>query len=68
MKAHKLSVREIQILKAVCLDLTAKQIAGKLHIGVSTVDFHKTNLYRKTKTKGVAGLVKFALRNAIIKL
>jgi len=55
----ELSGRELEILKEFCNGLTEKEIADKLHISAHTVHFHKKNLYAKTNTHNIAGLLKF---------
>jgi DNA-binding CsgD family transcriptional regulator len=44
---------------------TSKEIAEILFIGKQTVDFHRLNIYEKTGTKTLAGLIKFAINNQI---
>jgi DNA-binding NarL/FixJ family response regulator len=61
-----LTEREIEILKEICKGNTNKQIADNLHITYNTVDFHRGNIYAKTKSKNVTDLVRYAIRNGII--
>ncbi len=58
-----LSDREAEILKLACDGKLNKQIAGLLNIRESTVDFHKKNLYVKTKSDSMASLIKYAIKN-----
>jgi DNA-binding NarL/FixJ family response regulator len=60
-----LTQREIDILKHVCNERTNKQIAELLDISVDTVDFHRKSIYRKTNSKSIVSLVKYAIRNGI---
>lgn len=62
----KLSVRETQILNLVASDLTDEEIAGKLMIGKRTVEAHRRNIYTKTRTKSVIGLIQYAINNNLI--
>jgi FixJ family two-component response regulator len=64
---NALSEREIQVLRLVCDDFLSKHIARKLKITASTVNFHRMSLYRKSKAKGLAGLVKWAIRQRHVK-
>jgi len=61
-----LTERETEILKQICEDRTNKQIADSLRITVRTVDFHRGNIYKKTKSSTVAGLVMYAVRNGLV--
>lgn len=61
-----LTEREIDVLKLLCKEKTNKEVGAILSITPSTVDFHRRNIYSKTKCKNIAGLVKYAIRNGII--
>lgn len=61
-----LSEREIDVLKLLCQQKTAKEIGEKLFITKRTVEGHKNNLFAKTGAKNVAGLVIYAVQNGII--
>lgn len=60
-----LSKREIEVLQQVCSEKQAKEIAAALNISESTVEFHKRNLYTKTQSDSIVGLVKYAIRTGI---
>lgn len=62
-----LSEREVDVLKLLCQQKTAKEIGEKLFITKRTVEGHKNNLFTKTGAKNVAGLVIYAVQNGIIK-
>jgi DNA-binding NarL/FixJ family response regulator len=66
LSKKSLSEREILILKEICNGGTNKIISNKLYIAPSTVDFHRANIYKKTKTKSIANLVIYAIKNGII--
>ncbi|MDO9000242.1 MAG: response regulator transcription factor [Bacteroidota bacterium] len=61
-----LSERETSVLKEICNGLGNKLISEKLFISASTVDFHKGNIYKKTKTKNAVDLVMYAIKNGIV--
>lgn len=63
---HSLRPREIQVLKLACLGKKNKEIAQKLNLTISTIDFHKRNIYKKTRTENIAQLVLFAIRSNLI--
>ncbi len=64
----KLSDIEIQVLILTCNDIPAKQIGVDMCKSKRTIDGYRQSLYKKTNTNGIAGLVKYALRNNIIEL
>lgn len=66
IKNNHLSVREIEVLKLIANEKTSKEIAELLFIGKQTVDFHRQNIYEKTQTKTLAGLIKYAINNQLV--
>lgn len=54
-----LTPRELQIIKCLIKHYSNKQIADELFISERTVETHRKNIYRKTKTKGEASLIQF---------
>lgn len=63
-----LTGREREILKLLADGLSAKQVAAQLNLSVKTVDVHKTNLMRKLDLHDRAELIKWAIRNRVIRL
>jgi DNA-binding NarL/FixJ family response regulator len=63
---HKLSEREIEIIKLLALGLTSFQIAEKLFIAAHTVKTHRKNILRKIDAHTTNELVQFALNHKII--
>lgn len=61
-----LTEREIDVLKLICNQYTAKEIAEKLFISAKTVEAHKSNLMLKTGVRNTAGLIIYAVKNKII--
>ena len=61
-----LSEREIDVLKAVALGLSNKEIAEKLFISINTVVTHRKNITEKLGIKTIAGLTVYALMNNFI--
>jgi two-component system nitrate/nitrite response regulator NarL len=64
--ATELSIREIEVLKLLVQELTTKQIAEKLFVSERTIETHRKNLLRKTSSKNIVGLIKYAYLNKII--
>jgi len=58
-EAH-LTERELEIIRLIENELSNRQIAEKLFISERTVETHRKNIFRKTQTNSVIGLVKYA--------
>ncbi len=65
-KVSSLTIRELEILKLIELEKNNKQIADELFISERTVETHRKNIYRKTDTNSVIGLIKYAYLNKLI--
>lgn len=66
IERNKLTEREIEVLKLICFQKTAKEIGEKLFITPRTVEGHKSNLFIKTEARNIAGLVIYAIQNDYI--
>ncbi|HNR19150.1 MAG: response regulator transcription factor [Bacteroidetes bacterium] len=64
--ASALTVREIEIVKLIGLEMTNAQIGDKLFISERTVETHRKNIFRKTNTKTVVGLLKYAYEHKLL--
>jgi two-component system nitrate/nitrite response regulator NarL len=64
-EAH-LTNREIEILQLIEKEYNNKQIAEALFISERTVETHRKNIFRKTSTNSVIGLVKYAYEHRLI--
>ena len=64
-EAH-LTAREIEIIKLIEKENNNKQIAETLFISERTVETHRKNIFRKTNTSSVIGLVKYAYEHKLI--
>jgi two-component system nitrate/nitrite response regulator NarL len=62
----QLTVREIEIIQLIEKELSNKDIANKLFISERTVETHRKNIFRKTKTSSVIGLIKYAYEHKLI--
>jgi DNA-binding NarL/FixJ family response regulator len=62
----QLTLREIEIIRLIEKELSNKDIAEQLFISERTVETHRKNIFRKTKTNSVIGLVKFAYEHKLI--
>jgi len=64
-QAH-LTNREIEIVRLIEKEYNNKQIAEALFISERTVETHRKNIFRKTNTNSVIGLVKYAYEHKLI--
>ena len=61
-----LTEKEIQFLKLVATELTYKEVADHMNVGVRTVDGYRDAMFQKLKVKSRVGLVIFAVKNGIV--
>ncbi len=62
-----LTEREIDIIECIAKEMTNAEMAKALFISERTVETHRKNIFRKTGSRSVLGLVKFALDKGFIK-
>ena len=61
-----LSDREKMVLRLICMEFTAQEIAQKMELSSRTVEAIKDRLMDRFGSKNTAGLVFFAVRNHLI--
>ena len=61
-----LTRREIEIIRLIDQERSNRQIADQLCISERTVETHRKNIFRKTGTQSVLGLIKYAHENRIL--
>lgn len=61
--AQSLTEREQEIVSLIAKEYSSAQIAEKLFISQFTVDTHRKNILKKTNTKTLVGLIKYAIEN-----
>lgn len=61
-----LSDRERDVLKYICMEFTAQEIAQKMDISPRTVEAIKDRLMERFGSKNTAGLVFFAVKNNLV--
>jgi DNA-binding NarL/FixJ family response regulator len=62
-----LTCREIEIITLIALEFSGKEISEKLFISTNTVETHRKNIMKKLNAKNTISLVKYALKNSLIK-
>jgi len=63
----KLTLREIEIVRLIVQEYLTKEIAETLKISKHTVETHRKHIFRKTGTKSVIGLLKYAYEHKLMK-
>jgi two-component system, NarL family, nitrate/nitrite response regulator NarL len=61
-----LTERELDVLRLIAKEFSNKEIADKLFISERTVETHRKNIFRKTKTTSLVGLIKFAYEHKLV--
>ncbi|GAB1450029.1 response regulator transcription factor [Draconibacterium sp.] len=61
-----LTERELEIIKLIAKEFSNKQIADQLFISERTVETHRKNIFRKTNSNNIVGLIKYAYNNNMI--
>jgi len=62
----RLTPREIEIIRLIEQECSNKQISDKLFISERTVESHRKNIFRKTNTQSLIGLIKYAYSMKLI--
>ena len=63
-----LTTREREILQLIAGEYSNAAIAEKLFISERTVETHRKNIFTKTKSKSIIGLIQYALKHHLILL
>lgn len=62
----QLTEREMEIIRLIDQECSNKEIAKTLFISERTVETHRKNIFRKTKTNSVIGLIKYAYEHKLV--
>ncbi|MFE3847409.1 response regulator [Flavobacterium sp. LB3P45] len=62
-----LTGREVEIITLISLEYSGKEISEQLYISINTVETHRKNIMKKLKLKNTISLVKYAIKNNLIK-
>ncbi len=65
---ERISNREREVLIGIAEGLSNKEIAGRLGVGVRTIETHRERIMRKLNIHSVAGLTRFAIQKGLITL
>lgn len=64
--AVRLTDRELEVLRLIEREYSNKKIAEILFISERTVETHRKNIFRKTQTNSVIGLIKYAYEHKLV--
>jgi DNA-binding CsgD family transcriptional regulator len=62
-----LTSREKEVLMLVLQEQTSAEISGGLGLSIQTINTHRKNILKKTRSKTLIGLTKYAIRAKMIK-
>jgi DNA-binding NarL/FixJ family response regulator len=62
-----LTRREIEVVCLVAEGLSSREIAERLHLGVKTIETHRANIMEKIGVHNTVELIKYAIREGIIR-
>ena len=62
-----LTERELEIIILIALEFSGKEISEQLFISTNTVETHRKNIMKKLDAKNSISLVKYAIKNKLIK-
>ncbi|MEO9964633.1 MAG: response regulator transcription factor [Reichenbachiella sp.] len=66
VEIQHLTERELEILQLVVQEFSSEEIANQLFISRRTVDTHRKHILKKTSSKTIVGLIKFAFKNELV--
>lgn len=67
LKKHKLTKREVEIIRLVCQNMRTKEIALRLYLSEFTIHTHRKNIMRKLEIgDSTVALYDFAIKNQLI--
>lgn len=67
MIEEQLTKRELDVVRLIASEYTTQEIADELCISPHTVESHRKNTLRKTHSRNIAGLIKYAIKNNLLK-
>lgn len=65
---HDFADKELQIIRYICQQKTAREISELLFLSEKTVDFHRQKIIEKMGVKNIIGLVVYAIKNKLVEI
>ena len=65
-ESNPLTYRELEVMRLIEREFSNKEIGGELGISERTVETHRKNILRKTRTNNVIGLIKYIYEHKLV--
>lgn len=66
-RGRRVTPRELEIIRHIAEGLTSKEIADRLGTSLKTIETHRQNIFRKLELGNAAQLVRYAIREGLVK-
>jgi DNA-binding CsgD family transcriptional regulator len=66
-RSGRVTPRELEIIRHIAEGMTSKEIAEKLGTSLKTIETHRQNIFRKLELGNAAQLVRYAIREGLVK-
>jgi DNA-binding CsgD family transcriptional regulator len=66
VEGGKLTVQQTQVAKQIAMGLTNRAIAMEMGISIKTVEYYRTEIFRRVRVQGVAELTHWALAMGLV--
>jgi len=66
-RGSRVTPRELEIIRHIAEGMTSKEIAEKLGTSLKTIETHRQNIFRKLELGNAAQLVRYAIREGLVK-
>jgi DNA-binding NarL/FixJ family response regulator len=64
----KFSLKEKEIIRLICAQLTSKEIAAKLELSIRTVESHREKIQEKVGARNSVGIVIYAIKHDMVEV
>jgi DNA-binding NarL/FixJ family response regulator len=61
----ELSASDLKMIKLICDEHTTEEIADIMCMSIHSINQHRSKLLKKTNSKNIAGIVRYAIKNGI---
>ncbi|RYY41064.1 MAG: LuxR family transcriptional regulator [Chitinophagaceae bacterium] len=68
MKAIEFNKTELAIIKMICKQQTAKEMADKLGLSFRTVEEYRGSIQKKVKARNLVGIALYAVKHDLVKV
>jgi DNA-binding CsgD family transcriptional regulator len=66
-RGSRVTPRELEIIRHIAEGMTSKEIADRLGTSLKTIETHRQNIFRKLELGNAAQLVRYAIREGLVK-